>query len=87
MTGWFQKDSAQPTGVLKLVTRCGRRASHCGGVSGCGAEALVVRASVEAAQPLLLRGMWNLPGPGIEPVSPALAGGFLSAVPPGEPVP
>ena len=28
--------------------------------------------------------MWNPPGPGIEPVSPALAGGFLSTVPPGK---
>ena len=26
--------------------------------------------------------MWNLPGPGIEPVSPALPGEFLSTVPP-----
>ena len=26
----------------------------------------------------------NLPGPGIEPVSPALAGRFLSSVPPGK---
>ena len=30
-------------------------------------------------------GMWNLPGPGIESVSPALAGGFLSTGPPGKP--
>ncbi|KAJ8790669.1 hypothetical protein J1605_021267 [Eschrichtius robustus] len=29
--------------------------------------------------------MWELPGPGIEPVSPALAGGFLTTVPPGKP--
>ena len=28
--------------------------------------------------------MWNVPGPGIELVSPALAGGFLSTVPPGK---
>ena len=28
--------------------------------------------------------MWNLPRPGIEPVSPALAVGFLSTVPPGK---
>ena len=28
--------------------------------------------------------MWNLPGPGIEPVSPVLAGTFLSTVPSGE---
>ena len=27
---------------------------------------------------------WNLPGPGIEPVSSALTGGFLSTVPPGQ---
>ena len=26
--------------------------------------------------------MWDLPGPGIEPVSPALAGGFLTTAPP-----
>ena len=29
--------------------------------------------------------MWDLPGPGLEPVSPALAGGFLSTAPPGKP--
>ena len=28
--------------------------------------------------------MWDLPGPEIEPVSPALAGGFLTTVPPGK---
>ena len=28
--------------------------------------------------------MWDLPGPGLEPVSPALAGGFSATVPPGE---
>ena len=28
-----------------------------------------------------LHGMWNLPGPEIEPMSPALAGGYLSTVP------
>ena len=29
--------------------------------------------------------MWDLPGPGPEPVSLALAGGFLTTVPPGKP--
>ena len=29
--------------------------------------------------------MWELPGPGLEPVSPALAGRFLTTVPPGKP--
>ncbi|XP_060141784.1 SAGA-associated factor 29 isoform X1 [Globicephala melas] len=42
------------------------------GFSSCGARAC------------LLRGMWDLPEPGIEPVSPAPAGGFLIALPPGK---
>ena len=29
--------------------------------------------------------MWDLPGPGPELVSPALAGGFLATAPPGKP--
>ena len=33
----------------------------------------------------LLRGMWDPPRPGLEPVSPALAGRFLTIVPPGKP--
>ena len=33
----------------------------------------------------LLRGMWHLPRPGHETVSPALAGGFSTTAPPGKP--
>ena len=33
----------------------------------------------------LLRGMWDLPRPGLQPVSPALAGRFSTTVPPGKP--
>ena len=33
----------------------------------------------------LLRGMWDLPGPGIEHVSPELADGFFTTEPPGKP--
>ena len=33
----------------------------------------------------LLCGMWDLPRPGLEPVSPALAGRFSTTVPPGKP--
>ena len=29
--------------------------------------------------------MWDLLGPGLKPVSPALAGRFLTTVPPGKP--
>ena len=30
--------------------------------------------------------MWDLSGPGLEPMSPALAGVFLTTVPPGKPL-
>ena len=33
----------------------------------------------------LLRGMWDLPRPGLEPASPALAGRFPTTAPPGKP--
>ena len=33
----------------------------------------------------LLRGMWDLPRPGLEPVSPPLAGRFSTTAPPGKP--
>ena len=42
-------------------------------LSNCGARAQ------------LLRGMWDLPRPGLEPVSPALAGRFSTTAPPGKP--
>ena len=35
----------------------------------------------------LLRSMWDLPRPGFEPVSPALAGRFSTTAPPGKPYP
>ena len=34
----------------------------------------------------LLRGMWDLPRPGLKPVSPALAGRFSTTAPPGKPM-
>ena len=42
-------------------------------LSGCGSRAQ------------LFCGMWDLPRPGLEPVSPALAGIFSTTVPPGKP--
>ena len=33
----------------------------------------------------LLHGMWDLPRPGLEPMSPALAGRFSTTAPPGKP--
>ena len=35
----------------------------------------------------LLRGIWDLPRPGLEPVSPALAGRLSTTAPPGKPKP
>ena len=54
------------------------------GLSSCGAWALECRLSSGGARALLLHGMWDLPGPGMEPTSPALAGRFLTTVPPGK---
>ena len=56
------------------------------GLSGCGSWALEHRLSSCDAQAYLLHGMWDLPGPGLKPVSPALAGGFLTTVPPWKPL-
>ena len=81
--------------LAALGFRCRARASHRGGFSCCRAWALSPRASVVVvlehrlsscgARAYLLHGMWDLPGPGIESVSPALAGGFLTTAPPGKP--
>ena len=62
------------------------------GFSSCGtwAQQLWLASSRVQAQQLwhmglvALRGMWELPGPGIEPMCPALAGGFLTTAPPGK---
>ena len=56
------------------------------GLSSCGSQALERRLSSCGARASLLRGTWDLPGPGIKPVSPALAGGFLTTAPPGKPL-
>ena len=54
------------------------------GLSSCGSRALEHRLSSCGARAYLLHGMWDLPRPWIEPVSPALAGGFLTTAPPGK---
>ena len=59
-------------------------ASVARGLSSCGLRALEHRLSSHGTWAQLLRGMWELPGPGLEPVSPPLAGGFLTTAPPGK---
>ena len=56
------------------------------GFSSCGLQAPERRLSSCGARASLLRGMGDLPGPGLEPVSLALAGGFLTTAPPGKPI-
>jgi len=51
------------------------------GLQSTGSVVAAGRLHSHGTWALLLQGMWNLPGPGIEPVSPALAGGFLSTGP------
>ena len=55
------------------------------GFSSCGTWALERRLSSCGSWAQLLRGMWDLPRLGLEPVSPALAGGCLTPAPPGKP--
>ena len=56
------------------------------GFSSCGFQS-PERASGDAQLVVAHGLMWDLPGPGIEPVSPALAGRFFSTGPPEKPFP
>ena len=56
------------------------------GLNSCSSWVLERRPNSHGAQAALLHGMWDLPGPGIEPVSPALAGGFFTTETPGSPI-
>ena len=85
------------SGFLQLqwvgaTLHCSVQASHCSGFSCCGAQILGTWASVFAAQglnrcsawALIAHAMCSLPGPGTEPMSPALSDGVLSTVSPGK---
>ena len=81
---------------------CARAFSSCGKwgplfIAVCGprtvAASLVAehrlqtrRLSNCGSQAQLLRSMWDLPRPGFEPMSPALAGRFSTTAPPGKPL-
>ena len=54
-------------------------------LSSCGLRALELRLSSCGTRAQLLCSMWDLPRPGIEPMSPALAGGFLTTALQGKP--
>ena len=69
-------------GKCGLLSRCHLQASHYGGFSDCGAQALGHGLSHCGTWPLLPCDMRDLPGPRIEPTSSAFAGGFLTTGPP-----
>ena len=62
---------------------CSAWASHCGSFSCCDLWALGHGLNCCGPRAYLPCSMWNLPAPGMEPVSPALADGFLNTGPPG----
>ena len=55
------------------------------GLSSRGSRALERRLSSCGTRTHLLHGTWDPPGPGLEPTSPALAGGLPTTAPPGKP--
>ena len=69
-------------GAQVLGARASAVAAH--RLSSCGSWAPERRLSSCGTWAQLLRGMWDLLGPGLEPVSPALAGGLLTTAPPGK---
>ena len=52
--------------------------------SNCGSRALEHTLNSCSTGASLLRGKWDLPGPGMEATSPTLAGRFFSTEPPGK---
>ena len=63
---------------------CGAWALGYAGFSSGGPQALEHRYGSCVVPAQLLRGMWDLPGPGIESVPPTLAGGFFTTEPLGK---
>ena len=80
-----------------LRSSCGARASHCGGFSchrarfstcglqSCSSQAPEHRLTSCGTWAYLLCDLLDLPNPGIELVSPTLAGGLFTTEPPGKP--
>ena len=74
--------------LFGLFSSCSKQ----GPLSSCGPWLLIAVTSLIAvhgrnscgARVQLPRGMWNLPGPEIKPMSPALAGRFLTTGPAGK---
>ena len=78
-------------GLSLVVARGGPSSSRCAGLSLSRPLLLWSTGSRRAGSVVvahgaqLLRGTWDLPRPGLEPVSPALAGRLSTTAPPGKP--
>ena len=79
----------------RAFSSCGKRGPHFIAVRGLPTAAAppvaehrlqTRRLSSCGSRAQLLRGMWDPPGPGPEPVSPALAGRLSTTVPPWKPI-
>ena len=76
----------------RAFSRCGERGPLFIAVRGplavaasrCGARLQTRRLSSCGSRAQLLRGMWDPPRPGLEPVSPASAGRLSTTAPPGK---
>ena len=88
---WLRWVFVAARGLSLVVVSQGYSSSRCVGFSlrwllllrGMGSRRAGFSSCGSRAQ--LLRGMWDLPGPGLEPVSLALAGRFLTTAPAGKP--
>ena len=72
-------------GLSLVAVSGGARASHRRGLSCWEHRLQTCRHSSCGSRAQLLRSMWDLHRPGLETVSPALAGRFSTTVPPGKP--
>ena len=85
--------------LCRLFSSCSAQASHCSGFSccrawargcavfsSCGSQALDGRLNSCGPWAQLPIGIWDLPGSGIKPVTPALQGEFLTPGPPEKPL-
>ena len=77
------RGTSRSTGSSRRSARAAAGVAH--GLGSCSSQTLEHRLSRCGALAELLLGMWELPGQGIEPVSPALVGKFFTAEPPGKP--
>ena len=77
-------------GVASLVVEHGLQGAWASavvarGLRSCSSRALEHSVRSCGTQALWLWGRWDLPGPGIEPMSPSLADGFFNTETPGKP--